>query len=79
MNKTLTLIDKNNKNGEIGHLLNNLVQITDDVRVVSKRLRTEDTAKTIDLLHKLIWRLEEMDAKTIKKFLQEDGIRAKIF
>ncbi len=79
LNKTLTLIDKNNKNGEIGHLLNNLVQITDDVRVVSKRLRSEETGKTIDLMHKLIWRLDELDAKTIKKFLQEDGIRAKLF
>lgn len=79
LNKTLTLIDKNNKNGEIGHLLANLVQITDDVKTVSKRLRTEDAKKTIDLLHRLVWRLDELDAKTIKKFLQEDGVRARIF
>ncbi len=79
LNKTLMLIDKNNKNGEIGKLLSNLVQITDDVKSVSKRLKTEDTAKTIDLIHKLIWRLQDLDAAAIKKFLQDEGVRAHIF
>ncbi len=27
----------------------------------------------------LIWRLEKLDGKAIKKFLQEEGIKAKLF
>lgn len=79
LNKTLAMIDKNNKKGEIGHLMGNLIQITDDLKGLTKHFRTEDANKTIDLIHKLIWRLEGLDGPAIKKFFQEEGVRARIF
>jgi phospholipid/cholesterol/gamma-HCH transport system substrate-binding protein len=42
-------------------------------------MRSEDGEKTIKLMKELIWRLEALDAKAIKKFLQDEGIKAKMF
>lgn len=78
-NKTLALVDKTTKNEEINRLLKNMVQISDDVAHVSKKLKSADTEKTINLMHKLIWRLEDLDKDSIKKFFQDEGVRARIF
>ena len=79
VNKLLGQVDKATKNKQFNRLLNNIEQITGDVAAVSGRLRSEDTAKTIDLIHELIWRLNELDKQAIKKFLQEEGTKAKLF
>jgi len=79
MNKTLVQLDHTTKNVQISRLLNNMVGISDDVHFLTSKVRTEDGKKTLDLLYRLLWRLEPMDAKAIKKFLQEEGIRAKLF
>lgn len=79
MNSLLKQVDKTTKNKEIAQLLDNVIQITGDVAAVSGRLRTKETKETIDLLHRLIWRLDELDKEAIKKFLQKEGIRAKLF
>jgi phospholipid/cholesterol/gamma-HCH transport system substrate-binding protein len=79
MNKTLVQLDKTTKNVEVSRLLSNMVEISEDVRSLTARVRTEEGKKTIDLIHQLLWRLEPLDAKAIKKFLQEEGIKAKIF
>lgn len=77
-NKTLALMDKTTKNVEVSKFLQNLVQISGDVAVVSKKLRSEDTEKTINLVHRLIWRLDDLDKQAIKKFLQEEGVKARM-
>jgi len=79
MNKTLIQLDKTTKNVEVAKLLKNLVEISEDVRFMTSKVRTEDGQKTIDLMYRLIWRLDPLDSKAIKKFLQEEGVRAKIF
>lgn len=79
VNKTLTLLDKTTKNADITKLLQNLVVITNDISAVSGKLKTPQAEKTYDLLHRLIWRLDDLDKAAIKKFLQEEGIKAKLF
>ncbi len=79
LNKTLVQMDKTTKNVEINRILRNIDQITGDFAAVTGKIRTPEGEKTLTLLHQLLWRLEPMDAKAIKKFLQEDGIRAKLF
>lgn len=78
-NRTLVQLEKTTKNVEITRLLQNLVEISEDVRFLTEKVRTPEGKKTLDLIHKLIWRLEPMDREAVKKFLQEDGIRARIF
>lgn len=79
LNKALKQLDKTTRTVEVSRLLANLVEISEDIRVVTSGVRTPEGKKTLKLIHELIWRLEPMDREAVKKFLQEDGIRARIF
>ncbi len=78
-NKTLTLLDKTTKNKDTSKFINNMIQISDDLAFFTASLRKEDSQKTFELLKRLIGRLESLDGPAIRKFLQEEGIRAKMF
>ncbi len=79
LNRTLVQMEKTTKNVEVAKILKNVEQITSDVAFLTAKTRTSDGKKTLDLLHTLIWRLEPLDTPAIKKFLQDEGIRAKLF
>lgn len=79
LNKTLLLLDKTTNNKETRTLMKNLIQIAGDLAFLTQNIRTEDGQKTLKLLHNLLWRLDELDKKAIKKFFQEEGIKAKLF
>lgn len=78
-NKTLVLLDKTTKNKEISRLLDNAVKISDDVAYLTGGLRSKKAEDTFQLVHKLLFRLEPLDGPVIKKFFQEEGIKAKLF
>lgn len=80
LNKTLSWVDKSAvfKN-DLGKLIENLIAITTDVRKITDKTRTPEGEKTLKLLHELLWRLEPLDSKNIREFLQKEGIRARIF
>lgn len=78
-NKTLVLLDKTSKNPEMSRMLDNAVKISDDVSYLTAQLRTKKAEETFQLVHKLLFRLEDLDKNAIKKFLQEEGIRARMF
>ncbi|HPI39738.1 MAG TPA: MlaD family protein [Pseudobdellovibrionaceae bacterium] len=77
-NKTLALLDRTTKNKEIARLLDNAIKISDDVAYLTSKMRSERAEQTYDLLYRLLFRLEPLDAPAIKKFLQEEGIKAKV-
>jgi phospholipid/cholesterol/gamma-HCH transport system substrate-binding protein len=79
LNHTLTALDKTTQNVEISHLLNNFIQISDDLKTVTSKVRTPEGLKTLNLLHDLLWRLEPFDKEAIKNFLQKEGIKAHLF
>ena len=76
--RTLNMVDKTTKNKRLKRLLDNTIQMSDDLAEITASLRTEDSKKTFELINKLIWRLESIDGPLIKKFLQEEGIKARI-
>lgn len=78
-NKTLMLLDKSTKNREVARLLDNAVKISDDMAYLTGNLRSKKAEETYGLVHKLLFRLEPVDGPMIKKFLQEEGIRARVF
>ena len=45
----------------------------------SRKMREPEALKTIALINDLIRRLEPLDGPAIKKFLQDEGIKAKLF
>lgn len=77
-NKTLTLLEKTSKNKEMGRLLDNFVKISDDLAYLTSGLRSKKAEESYDLIHKLLYRLEPLDGPQIRKFLQQEGIKAKI-
>jgi phospholipid/cholesterol/gamma-HCH transport system substrate-binding protein len=61
------------------HLIEKLSDVTTDVHEFTTKMKQEKTQRAIDEIYDIIHRGHEIDAPTLKKFLQEDGIRARIF
>lgn len=79
VNKTLVLLDKTTKNRDVSRLLDNSVKISDDVAYLTGNLRSKKAEETYELVHKLLFRLEAVDGPAVKKFFQQDGIKAHLF
>lgn len=79
LNKVLYQMNKLTGNGESQVLIKNMVTLTNDMVFFTQHLRGQEGQKTIKLMNRLIRRLEGLDGKTIKKFFQEEGIKAKLF
>jgi len=77
--KMLKTLDKTSADPEVHKIVKNLSTILDDGAFFTKGMRGPEGQQTIKLLNDLLKRLEPLDAKAIHKFLQEDGIRAKLF
>lgn len=78
-NKTLTLLEKTSKNKEVAHLIDNVIKISDDVVYLTGAMRGKKAEETYTLVHKLLFRLEDLDGPAIRKFLQTEGVKARIF
>lgn len=80
INKTLGYIDRSKMfKTDIAQLINNLIEMTGDLKELTAKTRTEEGKKTLELLHKLLWRLEPLDHEAIQKFFQKEGIRTRLF
>ena len=77
--KMLKTLEKTSSDPEVHKIVKNLNSILDDGAFFSKSMRGADAQQTIKLINNLIRRLEPLDGKAIKKFLQEEGIRAHLF
>lgn len=80
LNKTLQWVDKSNIfKTDLSELVRNLIEITRDVRKITDHAHTPEGEKTLKLLHDLLWRLEPLDQKVIRTFLQKEGVKVTIF
>lgn len=80
LNKTLEKVDESKiLSKDLSRLITNLMEMTTDVREVTKNLRTDEGQKTLKLLHDILWRLEPLDSERIRTFLQKEGVKVKIF
>jgi phospholipid/cholesterol/gamma-HCH transport system substrate-binding protein len=79
LNKTLALLEKTSKNEKFAKIVDNLTVITSDATILTAKLRGPDAQKTMDLIYRLLWRLDKLDEKAISQFLQKEGIKAKLF
>ena len=80
INQTLAWVDKSNIfKTDLSKLVNNLIQITSDVRRVSDQVHTPEGEKTLKLLYDMLWRLEPLDSKAIRSFLQKEGVKVQLF
>ncbi len=79
LNRTLVLIEKLSKKEDFKKISKNLALMSDDLLILTSRLRGPEADETLKLLRELLFRLKDLDEKSIRKFLQDEGIRAKIF
>lgn len=79
VNKTLILLDRASKNPDAAKLINNAIKISDDLAYLTHGLRSKKAEDTYDLVHRLLFRLEPLDGPAIKKFFQQEGIKARLF
>ncbi len=77
--KLLRQLDKTTNTNDMSKLLRNFIVISDDVAFFTQSIRSAEGQKTVRLMNELIQRLDPLDAKAIRKFLQEEGIKAKLF
>lgn len=79
-NKTLVLVEKSKVfKTDLQLLVNNLISITADIKKVTSKIDTPEGEKTLDLMYRLIWRLEPLDSKNIREFLQKEGVKVHLF
>lgn len=80
LNKTLAWVDKSKLfKTDLSQLVDNLIAITTDVRRITDKTGTPEGQKTLKLLHELLWRLEPLDSKNIRSFLQKEGVKVQLF
>jgi phospholipid/cholesterol/gamma-HCH transport system substrate-binding protein len=80
LNETLKWVDKSAVfKTDLQKLIANLIQITTDVRKVTDGASTPEGQRTLKLLHELLWRLEPLDSKNIRSFLQKEGVKVQLF
>ncbi|MBX3020587.1 MAG: MCE family protein [Bdellovibrionales bacterium] len=77
--KMLKQLERTSKDPEVHRIVKNLSTIMEDGAFFSQKLRTPEAQKTMALINDLIRRLEPLDGPAIKKFLQQEGIKAKLF
>lgn len=77
--KALSQLERTSKDVQVHRILKNIGTVTDDMAFFSQQMRSPEGIKTLTLINQLIHRLEPLDGKQIKKFLQEEGIKAKLF
>jgi phospholipid/cholesterol/gamma-HCH transport system substrate-binding protein len=77
--KALRQLERTSRDADIQRIIKNIGTIADDMAYFSQKLRSPEGQKTLALINELVRRLEPLDGKQVKKFLQEEGIRAKLF
>jgi phospholipid/cholesterol/gamma-HCH transport system substrate-binding protein len=80
LNKTLDWVDKSKLfKTDLSKLISNLIDVTEDVKKVTSKVHSPEGEKTLRLLYDLLWRLEPLDSKTVRTFLQKEGVKVHLF
>ena len=80
INKSLNQLERTQAfKVNFGQLVENLIQITNDVKTITVKTNTPEGKKTLELLYQLLWRLEPLNQEAVTKFLKKDGMRVKLF
>jgi phospholipid/cholesterol/gamma-HCH transport system substrate-binding protein len=77
--KALRQLEKTSGDANVQRIVKNIGTLSDDMAFFTQKMRSPEGQKTMVLLNELIRRLEPLDGKQVKKFLQEEGIKAKLF
>lgn len=79
LNSLMKQVNKTGKDQDVHGLIKDMRTLAANLAFFSEQARSPEGQKTIKLINSLIGRLEGLDGPAIRKFLQEEGIRAKLF
>lgn len=80
INKAVEQLDKSKiLQTNMRELIQNMIDITSDVKAMSAKVKGKEGQDTLDLMYRLLKRLEPLDKEAITKFFQKEGIRTKLF
>jgi phospholipid/cholesterol/gamma-HCH transport system substrate-binding protein len=80
LNRTLEKVDQSKiLSKDLAQLITNLMEMTSDLREITKNTRSPEGQKSLKLMHDLLWRLEPLDSERIRQFLQKEGVKVKLF
>lgn len=79
LNSALKQINEVTDKKDVNKLINHMITLTGNLSYFSEQMRTPEGKKTLKLVNELLHRLEGLDKEAIKKFLQDEGIKAKLF
>jgi phospholipid/cholesterol/gamma-HCH transport system substrate-binding protein len=72
------VIDKTDQK-KLAVFLEDLYRITGDIKTMTAHITGPDGQKAFEKITELIDRAHEIDKDSVKKFFQEEGIRARVF
>lgn len=78
-NRTLVLLEKFSGDKRMQTLMSNLVVLTTDLTVLTGQLRGPQAEQALATIMRLLKKADQIDEDAIRKFLQKEGIRARMF
>jgi len=79
LNRAMLLSEKSGDPDTVARLIRNMTELSGNLAVITGYIRGKDGEEIVAILNRLLHRLDQVDEKTIRKFLQEEGVKAKIF
>ncbi len=78
LNRVLNTVDKLATNREAKGLMKQISTLSREMNILVKDANGGNIKGMLQSMRKLLWKLERIDEKEIRKFLQEEGIKARV-
>ena len=79
LNRLLKQVDKVSGQENVQRLVGNTANVMEDLAFFTAKLRSSEGQESIEIIKDLVKRLKDLDGNAISKFLQKEGIKAKLF
>ena len=79
LNRAMLLAEKSGDPETVARLIRNVTELSGNLAALTNSMRGKDGEEMIVIINRLLHRLDQVDEKTVRKFLQEEGVKARIF
>ncbi len=79
LNRAMLLAEKSGDPETVARLIRNMTELSGNLAAITGKMNGKDAEEMTALIGRLLRRLDQIDEKTVRKFLQEEGVKARIF
>jgi len=79
LNRAMLLAEKSGDPETVARLIKNMTELSGNIASITGKMNGKEADEMMAIIGKLLRRLEQVDEKTVRKFLQEEGVKARIF